>query len=115
MPTRPVLSETSRADGLRARLARPSIIAIDDATAYWLEDTVGRRASPESPSSAEPLAAVVEALDAGTATDGLRLLCRLADGDNYEIGAGVELLDAALAAAGRPRLPRPGRGPGQSS
>ncbi len=38
---------------------------------------------------------------------GVLLVCRLAGGERYEIGGGIELLDAALAAAGRPRLQRP--------
>jgi hypothetical protein len=41
---------------------------------------------------------------------GVLLVCRLADGERYEIGGGIELLDAALAAAGRPRLRRPRTG-----
>ena len=110
MCARPALSESARADALRARLAQPSIIEIDDATAYWLENPAGQRASPEAPSGADPLAAVLAAFDAGMRTEDLRLVCRLSDGERYEIGGGAELLDAALAAAGRPRLSRAVRG-----
>jgi len=108
--SRPASSESPRAEALRARLARPSIVAVDDAGAYWLEDPAGRRASPESPSSADALAAAFAAFDAGRPTDGLLLVCRLVDGERYEIGGGAELIDAALAAAGRPRMPRSVRG-----
>ncbi len=41
---------------------------------------------------------------------GVLLVCRLADGERYEIGGGIDLVDAALAAAGRPRLRRPRTG-----
>ena len=83
------------------------IIEIDDATAYWLEDAMGQRVSQESPSSADPLAAALAAFDAGIPPDELVLVCRLADGERYEVGGGDPLVDAALGAAGLPtvRLP----------
>jgi hypothetical protein len=107
MRTRPVFSDDARTQALRARLARPTIIEIDGATAYWLEDASGGRASPVSPSSAEPLRLALAEHDGGGPAMGVLLVCRLADGERYEIGGGIELLDAALAAAGRPRLQRP--------
>jgi hypothetical protein len=108
MRTRPAFSEVARAHELRARLARPRIIEIDGATAYWLEGLAGQRASPESPSSADPLAAVLAAFEGEMPPADLVLVCRLVNGDRYEIGGGDELVDAALGAAGRPavRLPR---------
>jgi len=110
MRTRPVFSDDARTEALRARLARPTILDIDGATAYWLEDASGGRASPGSPSSAEPLRRALAEHDGGGPANGVFLVCRLADGERYEIAGGIELLDAALAAAGRPRLrrPRPG-------
>ena len=110
MRTRPVFSDDARTQALRARLARPTIIEIDGATAYWLEDARGGRTSPESPSSTDPLLLRLAQHDAGGAAIGGLLVCRLADGERYEIGGGIELLDAALAAAGRPRLRRPSPG-----
>jgi len=84
------------------------IIEIDDATSYWLEDPEGHHVSPESLSSAHPLAVVLAALDAGRSPDVLVLMCRLADGQRHEIGGGDALVDAAPGAAGRSavRLPR---------
>jgi hypothetical protein len=52
---------------------------------------------------------VLAAFYAGRPTDGLLLVCRLVGGERYEIGGGAELVDAALAAGGRPRMPRPAR------
>jgi hypothetical protein len=107
MRTRPAFSDDARTQALRARLARPTIIEIDGATSYWLEDASGGRVSPESPASADPLRFALAQHDGGGPAIGVRLVCRLADGELYEIGDGIELLDAALAAAGRPRPRRP--------
>ena len=91
---------------MRARLARPMIIEIDNATAYWLEDLIGQHVSPESPSSADALGAVLAAFDAGESPGGLALVCRLVTGERHEVGSGDSLVDAALGAAGRPALRR---------
>jgi hypothetical protein len=107
MRTRPVFSDDARTRALCARLARPTIIEIDGATAYWLEDASGGRASPVSPSSADPLRLALAEHDGGGLAIGILLVCRLADGERYEIAGGIELLDSALVAAGRPRVRRP--------
>jgi len=62
----------------------------------------GRLTAP-APSTADVLAAFVAEVDLGCPVDNLVLVCCLEDGSRYEIGAGEELVDAALAAAGRPR------------
>ena len=111
MPTRQDSDESARVRAYRARLALPRIISIDEATAYWLEDSSGRLISEESPASAAPLAAVLTEVDAGASFDDLILACRLADGQRYAIGRGGGLYDAALSAAGLPpaRLGSAGR------
>ena len=80
------------------------IVAVDGATAYWLESAGGRRLRAPAPSSADALAAVVAELALRSPVSDLVLVCCLEDGSRYEIGAGEELVDAALAAAGRPRV-----------
>ena len=100
----------ARADALRSRLTRPMIIAVDGATAYWLESAGGHRLTAPAPSSANALAAVAAELDLGSPVNNLVLVCCLEDGNRYEIGAGEELVDAALAAAGRPRARKERRG-----
>jgi hypothetical protein len=109
MRTRPGFDEDKRVRVYRARLAVPRIISIDGASSYWLEAAAGRRISEEYPSSAAPLAAVLVAVAEGSSIDEVVLVCRLADGDRYEIGSGGGLYDAALSAAGLPpaRLGRP--------
>jgi hypothetical protein len=79
------------------------IIEIDDAMSYWLEDPTGHRVSPESPTSADPLAAILADFDASTPLACV-LVCRLANGERYEVGGGDPLVDAALGAAGRPAV-----------
>ena len=59
MRTKPARSDEERIRAFHEKLDQPSIVAIDDATAYWLEGEDGRQIGEQSPTSEAPLLAAL--------------------------------------------------------
>lgn len=81
-------------------------IRVRGAAAYWLEDVSGRRLGLESDRTLAPFASALALVEAGTSAEDLVVWSRLADGERYRVTGGINLLDAAEAAAGIPPMPR---------
>jgi hypothetical protein len=99
-------SEAERVRAFRAKLDRPFRLVITGATAYWLEHFDGRLLTDEAPTSDLALAQVLASVATGADPKQLRLMCRGADFDRYEISRGMILVDLAEGAAGIPAAPR---------
>ena len=120
MRTKPARSDAERIRAFREKLSQASIVEIDDATVYWLEDQDGRRIGEASPTSEAPLLAALAEVQRGVDPIGLSLLCDVPDDGapddgRYVISTGLGLLDMAEWAAGlppRPRVPAAGELPG---
>jgi len=120
MRTKPARSDEERIRAFNELLNQPSIVEIDDATAYWLEGEDGQRIGEEYPTSEAPLLAALEVVGRGVDPIGLSLVCNApddgaADDGRYVISSGPGLVDMAESAAGipaRPRIPAPGKMPG---
>ena len=122
MRTKPARSDEERIRAFNELLNQPSIVEIDDATAYWLEGQDGRRIGDESPTSETPLLAVLAEVNRGVDPLGLSLVCNAPDDAaghaRYVISSGAGLVDMAESAAGipaRPRIPVPGKRPDQKA
>lgn len=87
-------------------LAGPLEVAVDGAQAYWLGDLRGSQLSPESERTLAPCARALALTRTGIDPDTLVLWARLADGELYQVSAGLLLLDMAEAAAGIPARQR---------
>ena len=74
MPTKPARSDDERIRAFHELLNQPSIVEIDDATAYWLEGEDGRRIGEESLTSEAPLLAVLAEAHRGVDPLGLSLV-----------------------------------------
>jgi hypothetical protein len=120
MRTKPVRSDEERIRAFHEKLAQPSIVEIDDATAYWLEDANGRQIGEQSSTSEAPLLAALAEVRRGTDPVELSLVCDAPDNGapddrRYVISTGIGLLWMAESAAGlppRPRVPAAGELPG---
>ena len=121
MRTKPVRSDEERIRAFHEKLAQPSIVEIDDATAYWLEDADGRRIGERSSTSEAPLLAALAEVRRDRADPvELSLVCDAPDKGapddlRYVNSTGIGLLWMAESAAGlppRPRVPAPGELPG---
>ena len=115
MRTKPARSDDERIRAFHEKLDQPSIVEIDDATAYWLEGDDGRRIGDTSSTSEAPLLAALAEIGRGVDPIGLSLVCDAPDDRRYIISSGVGLLWMAESAAGlppRPRIPAPGELPG---
>jgi hypothetical protein len=116
MHTKPAHSDEERIRAFHQKLDQPSIVAIDGATAYWLEDADSLRIGEESTTSEAPLLAALAAIRRGVDPIGLYLLCNAPDegapdDGRYVITTGDFLVEFAESAAGipaRPRLPAVG-------
>jgi len=121
MHTKPARSDAERIRAFREKLSQPSIVEIDDATAYWLEGETGRRIGEKSPTSEAPLLAALLEVGRGVDPIGLSLVCDVPDDGapddgRYVISSGLGLLEMAEWAAGlppRPRVPARGKMPGR--
>jgi hypothetical protein len=119
MRTKPTLSDEERIRAFHEKLDQPSIVEIDDATAYWLEDADGRPIGEPSPTSEAPLLAALAEIRRGLDPLELSLVCDAPDDGapddrRYIISSGVGLLWMAESAAGlppRPRVPASGELP----
>lgn len=122
MRTKPARSDEERLRAFNDLLDQPSIVEIDDATAYWLEGEDGQPIGEESPTSEAPLLAALAEIRRGVDPNGLSLVCHVPDDDvlddgRYVIASGDFLVEFAEWAAGipaRPRTPAPGESPGRS-
>jgi hypothetical protein len=122
MHTKPARSDAERIRAFREKLTQPSIVEIDDATAYWLEGENGRRIGEDSPTSEAPLLAALSEVGRGVDPLGLSLVCYVPDDGapddgRYVISSGLGLLEMAEWAAGlppRPRVPAPRKMPGHN-
>ena len=120
MHTKPARSDAERIRTFREKLSQASIVEIDDATTYWLEDQNGRRIGEASPTSEAPLLAALAEVQLGVDPIGLSLLCDVPDDGapddgRYVISTGLGLLEMVEWAAGlppRPRVPAAGELPG---
>jgi hypothetical protein len=120
MRTKPARSDEERIRAFHEKLDQPSIVEIDDATAYWLEGDDGRRIGDTSPTSEAPLLAALAEIGRGIDPIELSLVCDAPDDGapddrRYIISTGIGLLWMAESAAGlprRPRIPAPGELPG---
>jgi hypothetical protein len=65
MRTKPARSDAERIRAFHEKLRQPSIVEIDDATAYWLEGPDSQRIGDESPTSEAPLLAALAAIQRG--------------------------------------------------
>ena len=81
-------------------------LIVEGAVAYWLEDDAGRRLGPESKRSLAPLFLALGMAREGRDPDTLSMCARLGNGERFEIGGGINLVDIAEHAAGIPRRPR---------
>jgi hypothetical protein len=123
MRTNPARSSEERIRAFHEKLNQPSIVEIDDATAYWLERDDGRRIGGASPTSEAPLLAALAEIRRGVDPIELSLVCDAPDDgapddSRYVITTGVGLLWMAESAAGlppRPRVPAADELPGRSS
>lgn len=111
MRTKPARSDVERIRAFHEKLDQPSIVEIDNATAYWLEGNDGRRIGEASPTSEAPLLAALAEVQRGVDPIGLSLLCDVPDDGapddgRYVISTGLGLLDMAEWAAGLPPRPR---------
>jgi hypothetical protein len=111
MNTKPARSDVERIRAFHEKLDQPSIVEIDDATAYWLEDANGRRIGEQSPTSEVPLLAALAEVQRGVDPIELSLVCDAPDDGapdqgRYVISTGIGLLWMAESAAGRPPRPR---------
>jgi hypothetical protein len=111
MRTKPARSDVERIRAFHEKLDQPSIVEIDDATAYWLEDANGRRIGEQSPTSEVPLLAALAEVQRGVDPIELSLVCDAPDDGapdqgRYVISTGVGLLWMAESAAGLPPRPR---------
>jgi hypothetical protein len=111
MNTKPARSDVERIRAFHEKLDQPSIVEIDDATAYWLEDANGRRIGEQSPTSEVPLLAALAEVQRGVDPIELSLVCDAPDDGapdqgRYVISTGVGLLWMAESAAGLPPRPR---------
>ena len=122
MHTKPARSDAERIRAFHEKLSQPSIVEIDDATAYWLEDAGGRRIGEESPTSEAPLLAALAEISRGVDPSGLYLLCNAPDDGapddgRYVITTGdflVEFAESAAGIPGRRRTPAVGNLSGRS-
>jgi hypothetical protein len=117
MPTNPARSDQERIRAFHEKLDQPSIVEIDDATAYWLEEADGRRIGEEAPTSEAPLLAALTEIRRGVDPTGLSLVCDAGDEGRYVITSGDFLVEFAESAAGipaRPRMPAVGELSGRS-
>jgi hypothetical protein len=123
MRTKPARSDEERIRAFHEKLDQPSIVEIDDATAYWLEGENGRQVGEQSPTSEAPLLAALAEIQRGVDPIELSLVCDAPDKGapddrRYVISTGIGLLWMAESAAGLPPRPRvaevgeagPGRG-----
>jgi hypothetical protein len=111
MHTKPARSDAERIRAFHERLDQPSIVEIDDAAMYWLEDQNGRRIGESSSTSEAPLLAALAEVRRGVDPIGLSLLCDVPDDGapddgRYVISTGLGLLEMAEWAAGLPPRPR---------
>ncbi|HEX7590421.1 MAG TPA: hypothetical protein VF375_00580 [Candidatus Limnocylindrales bacterium] len=111
MHTKPARSDEERIRAFHQKLDQPSIVGIDGATAYWLEDAEGRLIAQESPTSEAPLLAALAEIRRGVDPTGLNLLCNAPDegapdDGRYVITTGDFLVEFAESAAGIPARPR---------
>ena len=111
MRTKPARSDVERIRAFHEKLDQPSIVEIDDATAYWLEDANGRRIGEQSPTSEVPLLAALAEVQRGVDPIELSLVCDAPDDGapdqgRYVISTGIGLLWMAESAAGLPPRPR---------
>lgn len=84
----------------------PMGVSITGAEAYWLEDSGGNRLGPEHERTEAPFAHAMSLVESGTDPDELHVWARLAHGERYEVGSGVDLVDMAEGAAGIPARAR---------
>jgi transcriptional regulator with XRE-family HTH domain len=111
MRTKPARSDEKRIRAFHEKLDQPSIVEIDDATAYWLEGEDGRKIGEQSPTSEAPLLAALAEIRRGVDPIELSLVCNAPDegapdDGRYVISTGVGLLWMAESAAGLPPRPR---------
>lgn len=111
MRTKPARSDEERIRAFHEKLDQPSIVEIDDATAYWLEDVDGRPIGEQSPTSEAPLLAAPGEVQRGVDPIELSLVCDAPDDGapdqgRYVISTGIGLLWMAESAAGLPPRPR---------
>ena len=111
MHTNPARSDQERIRAFHERLDQPSIVEIDYATAYWLEDADGRRIGEPSSTSEAPLLAALAEIRRGVDPIRLFLLCNVPDEGSpddgpYVITTGDFLVEFAESAAGIPARPR---------
>jgi hypothetical protein len=120
MRTKPARSDAERIRAFREKLSQASIVEIDDATIYWLEDQDRRQIGAASSTSEAPLLAALAEIQRGLNPNDLSLLCDVPDKGapddrRYVITSGDFLVEFAESAAGipaRPRMPAPGELPG---
>ena len=116
MRTKPARSDEERIRAFHEKLDQPSIVEIDDATAYWLEGEDGRQIGERSPTSEAPLLAALAGIRGDIDPMELSLVCNAPDegapdDGRYVITTGDFLVEFAESAAGipaRPRLPAVG-------
>ena len=111
MRTKPARSDEERIRAFHEKLDQPSIVEIDDATAYGLEGADGRQIGEQSPTSEAPLLAALAEIRRGVDPIELRLVCNAPDegapdDGRYVISTGIGLLWMAESAAGLPPRPR---------
>jgi hypothetical protein len=111
MRTKPARSDEERIRAFHEKLDQPSIVQIDDATAYWLEGEDGRQIGEQSPTSEAPLLAALAEIRGGVDPIELSLVCNAPDegapdDGRYVISTGIGLLWMAESAAGLPPRPR---------
>ena len=111
MRTKPARSDEERIRAFHEKLDQPSIVEIDDATAYGLEGADGRQIGEQSPTSEAPLLAALAEIRRGVDPIELSLVCNTPDegapdDGRYVISTGIGLLWMAESAAGLPPRPR---------
>ncbi len=91
---------------MRAFLSGPLEVRIDGAVAYWIGTPDGTPLGPESDRTLDPCALVLRLTADGVAPDEFMLWARLENGELYDVGTGLNLVDLAEGAAGIPVRPR---------
>lgn len=99
-------AESAAIARMRALLAGPLEVRIDGAVAYWIGTADGTPLGPESDRTLDPCALVLRLTADGTDPVALTLWARLENGELYDVGTGLNLVDMAEGAAGIPARPR---------
>ena len=106
MRTKATPDTRTTVEHVRHMLQGPLELIVEGAVAYWLEDHAGQCLGPESDRSLAPLFLALGLAREGRDPDTLLMCARLGNGERFEIGSGVNLIDIAEHAAGIPRSPR---------